>query len=56
MDTSAISGSSNAADISGQIQLTMLKKAQDLQAGVVAKLLESTQGPANMGTKVNLIA
>jgi hypothetical protein len=56
MDISAISGSSNAADLSGQIQLTMLKKTQDLQAGVMAKLLESTQASPDLGNKVNLIA
>lgn len=57
MDTSAISGSSNGADLSGQIQISMLKKSQDLQAGEVASLLQSAQvSPPNLGNKVDLTA
>lgn len=57
MDTSAISGSSSGADLSGQIQISMLKKSQDMEAGEVAKLLQSAQvSPPNLGNKVDVIA
>ena len=57
MDTSAISGSSNGADLSGQIQISMLKKSQDLQSSEVAKLLQSAQvGPSNLGKTVDFTA
>jgi len=57
MDTSAISGSSSGAGLAGQIQISMLKKAQDLQSSQVEKLLQSAQvGPANLGNQVDLNA
>jgi hypothetical protein len=57
MDTSAISGSSNGASLPGQIDISLLKKSQDLQSNEVAKLLQSAQvSPPNLGNKVDVIA
>jgi hypothetical protein len=55
METTAISGSSTGADLPGQIQVSLLKKAQDLQANQLDKLLQSVQvNPVNLGNKIDL--
>ena len=41
MDTPAISGSGNGEGLAGQIQISLLKKSQDMQASQVATLLNS---------------
>jgi hypothetical protein len=57
MDTPAISGSASGADLPGQIQIALLKKAQDQQSSQVAELLKSAQvGPTNLGNTVDLNA
>jgi len=57
MDTSAISGSASGADLPGQIQISLLKKAQDQQSNEIAELLPPAQvGPANLGNKIDLNA
>lgn len=41
MDTSAISGSANGNGLDGQIQVSLLKKSQEMEASQVATLLNS---------------
>ena len=41
MDTSAISGSNNGDGLQGQIQASLLRKSQDMQANQVMSLLNS---------------
>ena len=50
MDTSAITGSARGDTLQGAVQISLLKKAQDMQAKEVSTLLESTKSASpNLG-------
>jgi hypothetical protein len=51
MDTSAISGSSNGDGLQGQIQVSLLKKSQDIQASQVLSLLDSAAQVGNQAAR-----
>jgi len=58
MDTSAIEGSARGEGLRGAVQVSLLKKAQDMQAMQVQQMMASIDAvsPAHLGQRVDVMA